>query len=78
MPQGRLEMSESEPVDIQASLLWRRSSACHPVDCVEVAITPGRVLVRDSKDRLGPVLEFSAGAWRGFLQDVTQGNFTIQ
>jgi hypothetical protein len=68
-------MNEPASTEGQVTVLWRRSSACHPVDCVEVAIAPGRVLVRDSKDRLGAILEFPPGAWRGFLQDVTQGNF---
>jgi hypothetical protein len=70
-------MNESVLADGHASLLWRRSGACHPVDCVEVAVAADRVLVRDSKDLLSPVLEFPAGAWRRFLRDVTQGNFTV-
>ncbi|MGC4855715.1 DUF397 domain-containing protein [Micromonospora sp. DT4] len=37
-------------------------------NCVEVADNlPGVVLVRDSKDRSGPVLTFSPSAWTGFL-----------
>ncbi len=51
-------------------------------DCVEVgwgtgsnengaAPVPERVLVRDSKDRTGPVLTFSAAAWRAFLTTLT-------
>ncbi|MDG4835789.1 DUF397 domain-containing protein [Micromonospora sp. WMMD967] len=36
--------------------------------CVEVADNlPGVVLVRDSKDRSGPVLTFAPAAWRGFV-----------
>jgi len=29
-----------------------------------------RVLVRDSKDRIAPVLSFSAAAWRDFLATI--------
>ncbi|WP_089156693.1 DUF397 domain-containing protein [Micromonospora sp. NBS 11-29] len=37
-------------------------------DCVEVADNlPGRVLVRDSKDRVGGVLSFTPAAWRAFV-----------
>ncbi|MBE1485446.1 DUF397 domain-containing protein [Plantactinospora soyae] len=36
--------------------------------CVEVADNlPGRVLVRDSKDRPGPALTFAPDAWRSFV-----------
>ncbi len=37
----------------------------------EVAPAPDAVLVRDSKDRPGPVLTFSTAAWRGFLTTLT-------
>lgn len=48
--------------------IWRRSSRSAGQDnCVEVATLPGRVLVRDSKDRRGPVLAVSPGEWRAFL-----------
>ncbi|SBT39906.1 DUF397 domain-containing protein [Micromonospora narathiwatensis] len=49
---------------------WRTStrSADGGGNCVEVADNlPGRVLVRDSKDRQGPVLTFGPAAWRAFL-----------
>jgi len=36
-------------------------------DCVEVAVAPDTVLVRDSKDRDGPVLSVSTAAWHAFL-----------
>lgn len=32
----------------QPAVLWRRSQACNPVECVEVAFRRDRVLVRDS------------------------------
>ncbi|WBB88738.1 DUF397 domain-containing protein [Verrucosispora sp. WMMC514] len=36
--------------------------------CVEVADNlPGRVLVRDSKDRTGGTLAFTPAAWRAFV-----------
>ncbi|MET9657938.1 DUF397 domain-containing protein [Streptomyces sp. NPDC006510] len=36
-------------------------------DCVEVASTPGAVLVRDSKNVQGARLAFASGAWAGFV-----------
>ncbi|MEE1771956.1 DUF397 domain-containing protein [Streptomyces sp. JV185] len=36
-------------------------------DCVEVASTPGAVLVRDSKNAQGARLAFASGAWAGFV-----------
>ncbi|MBM0240034.1 DUF397 domain-containing protein [Micromonospora sp. ATA32] len=36
-------------------------------NCVEVAAAGGRIAVRDSKDRLGPVLAFPPSAWVAFL-----------
>jgi hypothetical protein len=53
----------SEPLE------WRKSrrSGGDNDNCVEVALRPdGRYAVRDSKDRNGPVLRFSAEEWRRF------------
>lgn len=56
---------------------WRKSSRStqHGTDCVEVAPhTAGRqVFTRDSKDPAGPVLGFSRGEWRVFLDEVKSG-----
>ncbi|MDG4806826.1 DUF397 domain-containing protein [Micromonospora sp. WMMD1120] len=54
---------------------WRTStrSTDSGGNCVEVADNvPGVVLVRDSKDRSGPVLTFAPNAWRGFVADAAQ------
>jgi hypothetical protein len=54
---------------------WRKST--HSVDggCVEVAIIEGRVAVRDSKNREGPMLTFTPIEWRAFLAGVRTGEF---
>lgn len=51
---------------------WRKSSysGTQGGNCVEVADHGGRMLVRDTKDRQGPVLTFSAEAWRRFAGQV--------
>jgi hypothetical protein len=51
---------------------WRKStySSGNGGECVEVADHGRSVLVRDIKDRSGPVLQFTAGAWRRFADRV--------
>jgi hypothetical protein len=50
-------------------LNWRKSSysAAGNGDCVEVAVQPEQVAVRDSKNATGPTLAFSPTTWRTFL-----------
>jgi hypothetical protein len=54
---------------------WRTSSYSGTNGaCVEVAVNAGaRVLVRDTKDREGPVLAFRPGMWRRFAGQVKAG-----
>ncbi|MCM0676190.1 DUF397 domain-containing protein [Micromonospora phytophila] len=50
---------------------WRTSSrSVGNGNCVEVAAAAGRVAVRDSKDRGGPVLAFPPSAWRAFVTGI--------
>ncbi|MEU6298199.1 DUF397 domain-containing protein [Streptomyces erythrochromogenes] len=42
-------------------------------DCVEVANTPGAVLVRDSKDTARDHLAFGRPAWEGFVAHASDG-----
>ena len=49
---------------------WRKSSRSNGAsgNCVEVADNlPGRVLVRDTKDRDGGTLTFEPAAWSAFV-----------
>ncbi|MDG4822268.1 DUF397 domain-containing protein [Asanoa sp. WMMD1127] len=55
----------------QSRVKWL--SRCSTGACVEVAALDGRVLVRDSKDREGPVMAFSRSAWSEFLDGVREG-----
>jgi len=44
--------------------------------CVEVADLPdGGRLLRDTKDRNGPVLQFTAPEWAAFIAGVRDGEF---
>ncbi|MGW4463947.1 DUF397 domain-containing protein [Micromonospora sp. NPDC004704] len=50
--------------------VWRKStrSGTNGGACVEVADNlPGRVLVRDTKDRDGGTLSFAPDAWQAFV-----------
>ena len=50
---------------------WRKSSYSgdNGGECIEVA-TAGTVMVRDTADLGGPVLTFTAGAWRAFTATI--------
>ena len=54
-----------------ADMIWRKSSYSGNGggECVEVAAFD-LVLVRDSRDRSGPVLAFTASAWAVFTAAV--------
>jgi Domain of unknown function (DUF397) len=53
-------------------IVWHTSSySGNGGNCVQVAPTPGCVLVRDSKDSDGPVLAVLAAAWQAFLATAT-------
>ncbi|MBQ1025870.1 DUF397 domain-containing protein [Micromonospora sp. C95] len=55
---------------------WRTAtrSSNNGGNCVEVADNlPGRVLVRDSKDRTGGTLAFTPTAWGAFVAAAARG-----
>ncbi|MEU4683508.1 DUF397 domain-containing protein [Streptomyces xinghaiensis] len=68
-------MALSPSLGDDPALEWHKSS--HSTDdgpaCVEVAATPGTVLIRDSKDPRGPRLAFRSGAWAGFVRFAAAG-----
>ena len=56
-------------MDLSTAPSWRTSTYSESGSCVEVADNlPGRVLVRDTKDRSGPMLTFGPSAWRSFVE----------
>jgi hypothetical protein len=62
--------------------VWRKSTRSgNGGNCVEVAdnllSTTGRIYVRDSKDRTGPVLAFAAAEWVAFAAGVRDGEFDL-
>jgi hypothetical protein len=54
---------------------WRKASYSGNGggSCVEVGIAAPVVLVRDTTDRDGGTLAFSAAAWRTFMLDISSG-----
>jgi len=62
-----------------ADLTWRKASYSSNggANCIEVAHDASRVLVRDTKDRTGPVLRFSPAAWRQFADQLKGGSRSL-
>jgi hypothetical protein len=58
-----------------SELTWFKSSysGSEGDSCVEVAIAPAAVRVRDSKDQRSPELAVSPAAWDDFVCYVAQG-----
>jgi len=58
---------------------WLRSSYStgSGSTCVEVSIRPNGVVVRDSKNPLGPQLYFTKQEWRVFLLGVRANEFDV-
>lgn len=56
---------------------WRTSSRSSGGDnCVEIAVADNATVgMRDSKDRTGAVLEFTADTWADFLHGIRHGEF---
>jgi len=56
---------------------WFKSSFSGPNGnaCVEIAVLPDGIAVRDSKDPSGPVLRFTNQEWSAFLAGVRADEF---
>ena len=54
--------------------IWRKSTASDSAgECVEVARRGRSVLVRDSRDRQGPMLTFDRSNWRALVTRIKNG-----
>lgn len=64
-------------MDVFENVVWKKSSRSdgQGANCVEVAVASGTVGVRDSKNRDGAVLAFTADDWTAFLTGIKSGEF---
>jgi hypothetical protein len=63
-------------VDLSRAV-WRTSTYSNGTGCVEVAFADDQVGVRDSKDREGPALVFTASEWEAFIGGARAGEFEL-
>lgn len=62
--------------DGREGLKWRKARrSMNAGNCTEVAAAAGVVVVRDSKDPYGLVLNYPASTWRSFLAAARMGDF---
>jgi hypothetical protein len=55
---------------------WRKSTrSSGNGNCVEFCAIEDRVVVRDTKDRGGPVLHFTDAGWRAFVGALKKARF---
>lgn len=59
--------------DLSAAQWFTSSRSANNGDCVECALFPTQVAVRDSKDRSGPVLVFGPAQWSAFVEAARTG-----
>ncbi len=64
-------------MDVFENVVWKKSSRSdgQGANCVEVAVSPDAVGVRDSKDRDGATLAFTPDDWAAFLTGIKSGEF---
>jgi uncharacterized protein DUF397 len=69
---GKITLSEEELV----GLSWVKAQfSNHNGACVEIASTPDKVAIRDSKDPGGPILVYTPTEFRAFLDGARNGEF---
>jgi Domain of unknown function (DUF397) len=57
--------------------MWRKSAHSNINGCVEVALLGDAVAVRNSRDRRGPVVVFTALEWEAFIGGAKDGEFDL-
>jgi predicted secreted Zn-dependent protease len=64
-------------VDKPEDLDWRTSSFTSNGNCVEIAAFGESLLVRNSNNRGGPVVQFTSIEWEQFIKGVYAGEFDL-
>jgi hypothetical protein len=67
-------MSSSEAGSTTQSS-WRTASRCTGGECVQVAQRDDAIILRDSTQPNGVVLDWTPGEWRSFISDIKAGHF---
>lgn len=75
VPSARGEQHGLAEVSQLTTAYWRKSRSSGDGNCVEVAMSPGSVRVRDSKNPGGPVLEFTREHWALLMIGVQRDEF---
>ncbi|WP_203905040.1 DUF397 domain-containing protein [Virgisporangium aliadipatigenens] len=61
---------------VRPGLNWRKSSYSASSNCIEIAFSDDTVLVRDSKDKDGGILDFTPAQWISFVRAAGAGEFS--
>lgn len=64
-------------LDLTRAAWFKSTRSSGNGNCVEVAILDRAVAVRDTKDRSGPVLLFTAAGWSTFVDGAKNGDFDL-
>jgi hypothetical protein len=62
---------------VEVAADWHKASASNTGGCVEIKHLADAVLIRDSKDRGGPVLHFNQREWAAFIDGAKTGEFDL-
>lgn len=72
-------MTKADGESFQIETSWRKSSwSAGDGECIEVASGEYGIMIRDSKDRCGPTLKFTADSWISLLEALkTEGSLIL-
>jgi predicted secreted Zn-dependent protease len=57
------------------SLTWHTALSCDGGECVEVAADRNIILIRNSRQPGGPLLEYTPEEWHEFVSGIKKGDF---
>jgi predicted secreted Zn-dependent protease len=57
------------------SLTWRTALSCDGGECVQVATDQHLILIGNSRQPGGPVLEYTPEEWHEFVAGIKKGDF---
>lgn len=70
---------KATPTGEVAALAWRKSTrSIANGQCLEAATLPnGRLIVRDSLDKSGPMATFTVNEWHVFIKEIKDGDLGL-